>query len=53
MHLKVGFGKHKEKTWLQVEKYYPEYIDWIVENFTSDSPALDIAKVIVEKRLRN
>jgi hypothetical protein len=29
MKEKLGFGKYSEKTWAQVEKYNPKYINWL------------------------
>ena len=29
---KLGFGKHKYLTWIQVYFSFPEYFDWLIEN---------------------
>lgn len=29
---KLGFGKHKDLTWVQVYFSFPEYFDWLIEN---------------------
>ena len=29
---KLGFGKHKDLTWIQVYFSFPEYFDWLIEN---------------------
>ena len=42
---KLGFGKHKDLTWIQVYFSFPEYFDWLIENAKDKNGAETYKKI--------
>jgi len=51
MDLYLGIGKHRDKTWREVENIDPNYVNWAKYNATNKD-WVDFAKIIERNRQR-
>ena len=42
--LKLGFGKHRDKTYDEVAESHPPYLKWIINTFAQSDPRVEAAK---------
>ena len=48
INAKVGFGKYKEKTWIEVYNENPKYFDWLIDNAKSEEGKKTYRKILDE-----
>ena len=41
---KLGFGKHRDKTYNEVAQTHPQYLKWIINTFSHHDPRVEAAK---------
>ena len=48
INAKVGFGKYKEKTWIEVYNENPKYFDWLIDNAKTEEGKKTYRKILDE-----
>lgn len=48
INAKVGFGKYKEKTWIEIYNENPKYFDWLIDNAKTEEGKKTYRKILDE-----